>query len=94
MGEFEGITVVDASVTLNAQSRDDIPLANDTGLIEVARSLDVEVWWVTTALLKGKTDNVLHTDESTEIIQDLVDYRMNLHPKVYSPVHTALQDFE
>ena len=93
VAELEGITAADASVILLAQSRSDRLLANDKGLIEVARSLDVEVWWVTTLLLKARKDGVLDTDEATDILQDLVEVGMNLHPKVYSQVHAALQDF-
>ena len=94
VAELEGITAADASVILVAQSRGDTILANDRGLIEVARSLDVEVWWVTTLLLKVRKGGVLDTDEAIDILQDLVEVGMNLHPKVYSQVHSALQDFD
>ena len=94
MAELEGITAADASVILLAQSRGDKLLANDKGLIEVARSLDIEVWWVTTLLLKCRKDRLIYADEAIELLQDLVDEGMNLHPKVYSQVHSALQDFE
>lgn len=94
VAELEGITTADASVILVAQITGDTLLANDKGLIEVARSLDVEVWWVTTLLLKCRKDGVLDTDEAIEVLQALVKEGMNLHPKVYSQIHTALQDFE
>ena len=94
VADLEGITTADASVILVAQTRDDRLLANDKGLIEVARSLDVDVWWVTTLLLKAKKDGVLDTDEATDILQDLVEVGMNLHPRVYSQVHSALQEFD
>ncbi len=94
VSELEGITAADASVILVAQLKGETLLANDKGLIEVARSLDVDVWWVTTLLLKAKKDSVLNTDEAIDILQDFVEEGMNLHPKVYSQIHTALQDFE
>lgn len=94
VADLEGITTADASVILVAQSRDEILLANDKGLIEVARSLDVEVWWVTTLLLKARVDGVLDTTEAIVILQDLVEVGMNLHPRVYAQVHSALQDFD
>lgn len=94
VAELEGITAADASVVLVAHARGDTLLANDRGLIEVARSLDVEVWWVTTLLLKCRKDGILGTDEAIEVLQDLTDEGMNLHPKIYSQVHRALQDFE
>ena len=94
VAELEGITAADASVILIAQSRGDTLLANDKGLIEVARSLDVEIFWVTTLLLKARRDGALDTDEAVELLQDLVEEGMNLHPKVYSKIHSALLDVE
>ena len=94
VAELEGITVADASVILVAQSRDDILLANDKGLVAVARSLDVEVWWVTTLLLQARKDGVFGTEKSLETLEDLVEEGMNLHPQVYSQVHRAIQDLE
>ena len=47
---MEGIAVADASVILLAEADEEILLANDRGLIEVARSHGVECFWVTTLL--------------------------------------------
>ena len=94
VAELEGITAADASVILVAKTEGDTLLANDKGLVEVARSLDVEVWWVTTLLLTCRKDGVLDTEEAIEVLQALVEEGMNLHPKVYSQVHSALQNFQ
>jgi predicted nucleic acid-binding protein len=89
---MEGIAVADASVILLAEGDEEILLANDKGLIEVARSHGVECWWVTTLLLKCTKDGELTTDEATDVLYDLVDEGMNLHPKVYAQVQKKLQE--
>jgi predicted nucleic acid-binding protein len=92
VASMEGIAVADASVILLAESDEEILLANDKGLIEVARSHGVECWWVTTLLLKCTKDGELTTDEATDVLYDLVDEGMNLHPKVYAQVQKKLQE--
>lgn len=89
---LEGIAVADASVILVADDGEEILLANDKGLIEVARSHGVECWWVTTLLLKCTKEGVLTSTEATDVLYDLVDEGMNLHPKVYSQVQKKLQE--
>jgi predicted nucleic acid-binding protein len=93
VASLEGIAVADASVILLAAAEDERLLANDKGLIEVARSHGVECWWVTTLLLKYAKDGVLTSTEATDVLYDLVDSGMNLHPKVYAQVQQKLQKF-
>lgn len=92
MATLEGIAVADASVILAADSHETILVANDKGLIDVARSHNIECWWVTTLLLKGAKEGELSASEATDILYDLVDEGMNLHPKVYAQVQRKLQD--
>jgi predicted nucleic acid-binding protein len=94
VASMEGIAVADASVILLAEDDEEILLANDKGLIEVARSHGVECWWVTTLLLSCTKSGDLTADEATDLLYDLVDEGMNLHPKVYSQVHKRLREFE
>ncbi|WP_204959955.1 hypothetical protein [Salinigranum salinum] len=61
-------------------------------LVEVARSHGVECWWVTTLLLKRTKEGELTADEATDVLYDLVDEGMNLHPKVYAQVQKKLQE--
>jgi predicted nucleic acid-binding protein len=84
--------VADASVILLAEDDEEILLANDKGLIEVARSHGVECWWVTTLLLSCTKNGDLTADEATDLLYDLVDKGMNLHPKVYSQVQRKLRE--
>lgn len=94
VAELEGITPTDASVVLLAAEEDDVLLANDKGLIEVARSHGVDNWWVTTLLFRCVRENVLSADEATEVLYDLVDEGMNLHPKVYARVQRKLRELD
>ena len=88
---MEGIAVADASVILLAEADEEILLANDRGLIEVARSHGVECFWVTTLLLRCTKEGELRADEATDVLYDLVDEEMNLHPKVYTQVQKKLR---
>jgi predicted nucleic acid-binding protein len=94
VASMEGIAVADASVILLAEDDEEILLANDKGLIEVARSHGVECWWVTTLLLSATKEGHVTADEATDLLYDLVDEGMNLHPKVYSQVQKKLRKLE
>ena len=94
VASMEGIAVADASVILLAEPDEEILLANDKGLIEVARSHGVECWWVTTLLLSCTKDGALTADEATDVLYDLVDEGMNLHPKVYAQVQKKLHELD
>jgi predicted nucleic acid-binding protein len=94
VASMDGMAVADASVILLAEDDEEILVANDKGLIEVARSHGVECWWVTTLLLSCTKGGDLTTDEATDLLYDLVDEGMNLHPKVYSQVQKRLREFE
>ncbi len=92
VASLEGIAVTDASVILLAEDPEEPLLANDRGLIEVARSHGVECWWVTTLLLSCTKEGHLTVDEATDILYDLVDEGMKLHPKVYAQVQRQLRE--
>ena len=92
VASMEGIAVADASVLLLADGVDEILLANDRGLIEVARSHGVECWWVTTLLLRCRKQGDVTADEATDILYRLVNEGMNLHPKVYAQVQQKLRE--
>lgn len=84
LARLEGVALGDASVVLLAEEHDATLLANDRGLIEVARARGVDCWWVTTLLLKCVKEGHLSGDEASDVLYDLVDEGMNLHPKVYT----------
>lgn len=90
VASMEGVATADASVVLLAEEGEEVLLANDKGLIEVARSHGVECWWVTTLLLSRAKAGDPTADEATDVLYDLVDEGMNLHPKVYARVQRKL----
>jgi len=92
VASLEGIAVADASVILLAEDDEEILIANDKGLIEVARSHGVECWWVTTLLLHCTKNGELTAGEATDVLYELVDEGMNLHPKVYAQVQQKLRE--
>jgi predicted nucleic acid-binding protein len=92
VASMAGIAVADASVILLAENDEEILLANDRGLIEVARSHGVECWWVTTLLLSATKENHLTAEAAIDLLYDLVNEGMNLHPKVYSQVQNRLRE--
>jgi predicted nucleic acid-binding protein len=92
VASMEGTAVADASVILLADDDEELLLANDKGLIEVARSHGVECWWVATLLLRCAKTGELTADEATDVLYDLVDEGMNLHPKVYARVQQKLRE--
>lgn len=92
VASLEGVAVADASVILLADEGEELLLANDKGLIAVARSHGVECWWVTTLLLKCTKEGVLTATEANDVLYDLVDSGINLHPKVYSQVQQKLRE--
>jgi len=92
VASIEGIAVADASVILLAETDGKILLANDKGLINAAQSHGVECWWVTTLLLRCAKEGDLTADEATDVLYDLVDEGMNLHPKVYAQVQKKIRE--
>ena len=92
IAELEGVATTDAAVVLLAEDEDEPLLANDKALIEVARVHGVDTWWVTTVLLKATKDGAVTPEEASELLYDLVDGGMNLHPKVYTRVQREIEN--
>ena len=92
VASMEGLAAADASVILVAENTGESLLANDKGLIEVARSHGVECWWVTTLLLDRTKNGEVTAEEATDILYDLVNEGMNLQPRVYTQVEKKLRE--
>lgn len=84
VANLEGLSVTDAAVILQAEAEDDLLLANDKALIAVAKTHEVESWWVTSLLLNCAKEGVLSGDEAADVLYELVDEGMNLDPTVYA----------
>lgn len=94
VAELEGVAETDAAVVLLAAALDDRLLANDRGLIVVARSHDIEHDWVTTLLLHCSSRGILSADEANDVLYELVDVGMTLDPKVYVRIQKELGELE
>lgn len=94
VAELEGVAETDAAVVLLAADLDDRILANDRGLIVVARSHDIEHDWVTTLLLHCSSRGILSADEANDVLYELVDVGMTLDPKVYVRIQKELGELE
>lgn len=94
LAELEGIAAADAGVILLADERDTILLTNDKGLVQVAKSHGIECWWLTTVLLKAVKDGIMSGSEGSDLLYDLVDQGLNLHPKVYAQVQRQLDELD
>jgi len=92
VASLEGLTVADASVIVIAERDGQRLLANDRALVDVAQTHGVECWWVTTVLLSCTKAGTLTATEAADVLYDLVDEGMNLHPKVYTQVQRRLRE--
>ena len=86
MAELEGITKADASLLLLTEEKGSVLVTNDRALILVARSRELEYYWLTTLVLKSVKDGHMGKEESKEVLIDLIDAGMNLKPRVYSKI--------
>lgn len=95
ISEMEGIAAADASLLLLAErvKNGSILLTNDKALILVARSRNIEYYWLTTLLLKSVKDGVLSGEEGKKILDDLIDVGVNLETRVYSKIVKKIDDY-
>lgn len=86
ISKLEDIEEADASIILLAKERKDTLLSNDYALITIARSKDVECWWLTTFLLKCLEKKVLTKKEAKELLFELIESGMRLSNVVYAAI--------
>lgn len=86
IAELEGIAPADASLLILAENTSSNLLTNDRALILVAKSRDIEYYWLTTLLLKATKEGKLEKSESKELLEELVNVGVHLKPQVYSKV--------
>jgi len=84
--KLENIEEADASIILLAKERKDILLSNDYALIRIARSKNIECWWLTTFLLKCLEKNVLTKKDAKELLLELIESGMRLSNVVYAAI--------
>ncbi len=92
IAEFEGITAADASLLILAEGTSSVLLTNDRALIMIAKTRNIEYYWLTTLILKSTKEGKIKATEGKAILTDLVDAGMNLKPRVYSRILLILDD--
>lgn len=88
IAELEGIAIADASLLLLAEdnSSESFLLTNDRALILVAKSRNIEYYWLTTLILKSVKDGYMSRSEAKLAIDELIDVGMNIDTRVYSKI--------
>lgn len=86
ISKLEGIEKADASIILLAEHEKEILLSNDRALIQAARAMGVECYWLTTLLLKCTKEKHITKKEAKEILYSLVEEGMNLRSGVYAKI--------
>lgn len=84
IAKLEGIEKADVAVILLAEEKNEVLLANDKGLIELARTRAITSHWVTTLLLLALKKGKIDKEECEDILYQLVERGMNLKPTVYA----------
>lgn len=93
VAELEGVTTADASLLILADDTSSELLTNDRALIMIAKTRNIEYYWLTSLLLKSTKEGKLKVEEAKTILCDLVDVGMNLTPQVYSQILKKLDEF-
>ncbi|MFW6196902.1 MAG: hypothetical protein ACOC5D_06170 [Thermoplasmatota archaeon] len=96
IAEMEGIATADASLLLLVEKVQNGPilLTNDRALILVAKSRNIEYYWLTTLILKSVRDGLISDVKGKELLDDLVDVGMNLDTRVYSKIIKKSMKFD
>ena len=93
ISELEGITTADASLLVLSEDTSSILLTNDRALILIAKSRNVEYYWLTTLLLKSTKEGKLGKNEAKELLRGLLSAGMNLDTRVYSEIIDRIERF-
>lgn len=86
MSKIEGIEEADISIIMLAEKEKDILLSNDSALISVARSKNIDCWWLTTFILRCLKKKILNKAEAKQLLVDLIESGMRLDNLVYSKI--------
>lgn len=83
---YEGISRTDTKLVFFAGRRDEALITNDRAMVQVAETQNIETYWATSLLIKAVREEVLDSEESKDILYELVQEGMNLDNKVYSKI--------
>lgn len=88
---FEGLERGDIEVILLAEKEKDFILSNDLAQIQMARSMGIDCWWVTTLLLQAVKRKIVTKKEAKNILFDLVRSGMRLRIEVYASIEKEIE---
>jgi len=94
LANVEDIEKTDASIILIAKDQKDIILSNDYALITVAKSKNIECWWLTTFIIKILKKKIITKKEAKEIMSDLIKAGMRLKNEIYVAILDEIEKIE
>ena len=94
LANVEDIEKTDASIILIAKDQKDIILSNDYALITVAKSKNIECWWLTTFIIKILKKKIITKKEAKEIMSDLIKAGMRLKNEIYVAILDEIDKIE
>ena len=94
LANAEDIEKADASVILIAKDEKDIILSNDYALIIVAKSKDIECWWLTTFIIKAIKKKIITKKEAKQILSDLIKSWIRLKNEIYVAILEEIDKIE
>lgn len=86
LSKLENIEEADASIILLAERQQDILLSNDFMLLMVAKSKNIECWWLTTFILKCLKKGLIRKNETRDILFNLIKNGLRLSNEVYAAI--------
>ncbi|MBI2583080.1 MAG: hypothetical protein HYW25_00295 [Candidatus Aenigmarchaeota archaeon] len=89
--EYENLEKGDAQIIELARHDKDILITNDAAIILVARSLGIEVWWLTTFLLKCLKKGIIAKRDAKKILYELTQSGMRLSIEVYAAIEREME---
>ena len=92
ISKSEGIEKADASVILFAKEGKDALVSNDYALLTVAKSKEIECWWLTTFLLRCLKKRLVTKKEAKRTLFELVESGMRLDNAVYTAVLREIEN--
>lgn len=90
--EEDMLKKADRSLLLLAKRKKDILLSNDAAIIMIARSMNIECFWMTTFLLECLKKKILTRSEAKASLFELVQAGMRLENAVYAAILKEMED--
>jgi len=89
-----GLSITDSKLIQFAEESSDTLITNDQAMKKVAETKRIEVYWLTTVIIKAVKEKKLKPNEAKEMLHELVKEGMNLNNKVYSHLLKKLEEID